>query len=59
MRGVRHTEAGIEIVDLPKPKGDGVVVNGRAFGRATLRDGDRIKLGRTTLIFCSFQHLAE
>ncbi len=32
MRGVRHTEAGIEVADLPAPSGEGVRVRVRAAG---------------------------
>lgn len=44
MRGVRHTEAGIEVVDLPNPKGDGVVVKVRAAGICQT-DLNLIKMG--------------
>ena len=44
MKGVRHTEAGIEVVDLPSPKGDGVVVKMRAAGICQT-DLNLIKLG--------------
>ena len=32
MRGVRRTEQGIEVVDLPEPKGDGVRIHVRSVG---------------------------
>ena len=32
MRGVRRTENGIEIVDLPRPAGDGVRIKVQSIG---------------------------
>jgi threonine dehydrogenase-like Zn-dependent dehydrogenase len=44
VKGVRHTEAGIEVVDLPDPKGDGVLVKMRAAGICQT-DLNLIKMG--------------
>jgi pSer/pThr/pTyr-binding forkhead associated (FHA) protein len=46
---LRYLDGNIELVDLGST--NGVTVNGQAAGRATLRDGDRIDVASTTLIF--------
>jgi len=46
---LRYADGEIELVDLGST--NGVSVNGRQIGRAILRDGDRIDVASTTLIF--------
>jgi hypothetical protein len=46
---LRYADGNIELVDLGST--NGVLVNGQQAGRATLRDGDRIDVASTTLIF--------
>jgi hypothetical protein len=46
---LRYAEGSVELVDLGST--NGVSVNGTPSGRATLRDGDRIDVASSTLIF--------
>jgi hypothetical protein len=46
---LRYADGEIELVDLGST--NGVTVNGLAVGKATLKDGDRIDVASTTLIF--------
>jgi hypothetical protein len=46
---LRYADGKIELVDLGST--NGVTVNGQPAGRAVLRDGDRIDVASTTLIF--------
>jgi Protein of unknown function (DUF3662)/FHA domain len=46
---LRYTDGEVELVDLGST--NGLSVNGTPAGRATLRDGDRIDIATTTLIF--------
>jgi hypothetical protein len=45
----RYADGEVELIDLGST--NGVLVNGQPAARASLRDGDRIDVGSTTLIF--------
>jgi hypothetical protein len=46
---LRYVDGAVELVDLGST--NGVTVNGAPAGQAVLRDGDRIDIAKTTLIF--------
>jgi pSer/pThr/pTyr-binding forkhead associated (FHA) protein len=46
---LRYADGNVELVDLGST--NGVSVNGTPVGRAALKDGDRIDVASTTLIF--------
>jgi len=46
---LRYADGEVELIDLGST--NGVTVNGTPVGRATLKDGDRIDIASTTLIF--------
>lgn len=52
-----HKEGAYRLTDMGS--GNGTIINGEEADTVQLQDGDRIKLGRTTLVFRTFQDLAE
>ena len=52
-----HKDGKYRITDMGS--GNGTQVNGEAVESEEINPGDRLKLGRTTLVFTAFQDLAE
>jgi len=54
---VEHEDGKYYLTDMGSS--NGTMLNGEKVRDVELNDGDRIKVGRTTFVFRSFQHLAD